>query len=136
MASPVGTLLVGVLMGFILASVAGVFIQESGLFGTNAESPVSRAYILGLLQRDPNSMAGAAPDKGVAARAVDLQGAEVARTTRAIQPLSLTYLGGASVSGYSVHIYAIDMRTADGMTDFWSAAVTVRQADHRVIRLE
>jgi hypothetical protein len=127
---------VGVLTGFILASIFGVFVQDTGLFGTSAESPITRSYVLGMLERDPSSMAVAQPDKSVAAKAVDLQGAEAAKSTRAIQPISLTYLGGASVAGYAVHIYAIDMRTSDGQTDFWSAALTERQSDHKVIRLE
>ena len=133
---PIGTLLVGVLAGFILSSAVGVFIQDSGLFGNNAESPVTRAYMLGLLQRDTNSMAGNQPDKGVAGRAADLQGAAAAQSAMTIQPLSLTYLGGASVTGFAVHIYAVDIRTSDGTNEFWSAALTVRQSDHKVIRFE
>lgn len=136
MGDPIGTLLIGVLTGFILSSIAGVFIQNSGLFGSNAESPVARAYILGLLQRDPNQMVGISPDKGVAGRAADLQGAESAKSVATIQPISLTYLGGASVTGFSVHIYVVDIRTSDGFTEFSSAAVTVRASDHKVIRLE
>lgn len=133
---PIGTLLIGVLAGFILASIVGVVAQDSGLFGNNAESPVTRAYMLGLLQRDPNSMAGNQPDKGVAGRAADLQGAAAAQSTMSIQPVSLTYLGGASVTGFSVHIYAVDIRTSEGTNEFWSAALTVRQSDHKVIRFE
>lgn len=133
---PIGTLLIGLLAGFILSSVVGVIAQDSGLFGNNAESPVTRAYMLGLLQRDPNSMAGNQPDKGVAGRAADLQGAAAAQSAMTIQPVSLTYLGGASVSGFSVHIYAVDMRTSEGVNEFWSAALTVRQSDHKVVRFE
>ena len=136
MADPIGTLLIGVLAGFILSSVVGVVAQDSGLFGNNAESPVTRAYMLGLLQRDPNSMAGNQPDKGVAGRAADLQGAAAAQSAMRIQPVSLTYLGGASVTGFSVHIYAVDMRTSEGLNEFWSAALTVRQSDHKVVRFE
>ena len=123
-------------MGFIVASLVGIVVQESGLFGSNAESPVARAYFLGLLQRDPSSMAGNAPDKGVAERAADLQGAEIAKSSSSIQPISLTYLGGASVTGFSVHIYVVDIRTSDGFSEFSSAALTVRARDHKVIRLE
>lgn len=133
---PIGTLLIGVLAGFILSSVVGVIAQDSGLFGNNAESPVTRAYMLGLLQRDPNSMAGNRPDKGVAGRAAELQGVAAAQSTMPIQPVSLTYLGGASVTGFSVHIYAVDMRTSEGVNEFWSAALTVRQSDHKVVRFE
>jgi hypothetical protein len=136
MGDPIGTLLLGVLTGFILASIAGVVIQDSGLFGSNAESPVTRSYMLGLLQRDPASTVGIQPAKGVAGQAVDLQGAEVSRSTMTIQPLSLTYLGGTSVTGFSVHIYAVDIRTSEGINELWSAALTVRQSDHKVIRLE
>ena len=119
-----GTLLIGVLSGFIVASVVGIFVQDSGLFGASGESPVTRAYMLGLLQRDPGSITGIRPNPDIAQRALELQGAEQTRSTT-MQPLSLTYLGGASLGRLSVHIYAVGMRGSSGTDQFFPLALTV-----------
>jgi hypothetical protein len=124
-AGSAGTLLVGMFAGFVIASAVGVFIQDSGLFGASGESPVTRSYMIGLLQLDPNSIVAIRPNQTIAQRAADLQGADVGRTTAAIQPLSLTYMGGASAGGYQVHIYAVDYRNAQGVDQFSSLALTV-----------
>jgi len=124
-AGSAGTLLVGMFAGFVIASAVGVFIQDSGLFGASGESPVTRTYMIGLLQLDPNSIVAIRPNQTIAQRAADLQGADVGRTTAATQPLSLTYMGGASAGGYQVHIYAIDYRNAQGVDQFSSLALTV-----------
>jgi hypothetical protein len=124
-AGSVGTLLVGMLAGFILASAAGVVVQDSGLFGASGESPIARAYMLGLLRRDPNSMVGIRPNQSIAQRAAELQAADTSRTTASIQPLSLTYIGGATVGSYSLNIYAVGLRNAQGVDQFFPLALTV-----------
>ena len=129
-----GTLLVGVLAGFVISSAVGVFIQDSGLFGASGESPIAHAYMLGYLQRDPNAIVGIRPNQSIAQRAAELQGADASRATASIQPLSLTYIGGGSVGSYSVHIYAVDVRNAQGVDQFFSFALTV--AGGKVIRRE
>ncbi|TMG60918.1 MAG: hypothetical protein E6H87_07655 [Chloroflexi bacterium] len=124
-AGSVGTVLVGMLAGYVIAAAAGVFIQDSGLFGASGESPVARTYMLGLLQRDPNSIVGIRPNQSIAQRASELQAADSSRTTAQIQPLSLTYIGGATVGVYSVHIYAVGIRNAQGVDQFFPLALTV-----------
>jgi len=113
------------LAGYVIAAAAGVFIQDSGLFGASGESPVARTYMLGLLQRDPNSIVGIRPNQSIAQRAAELQAADSSRTTAQIQPLSLTYIGGATVGVYSVHIYAVGIRNAQGVDQFFPLALTV-----------
>ena len=113
------------LAGYVVAAAAGVFIQDSGLFGASGESPVARTYMLGLLQRDPNSIVGIRPNQSIAQRASELQAADSSRTTAQIQPLSLTYIGGATVGVYSVHIYAVGIRNAQGVDQFFPLALTV-----------
>jgi len=120
-----GTVLVGVLAGFVIASAGGIFIQDSGLFGASGESPIARTYMLALLKRDPNSIVGIRPNQSIAQRAAEIQNADTSRTTGDIQPLSLTYIGGASVGAYSVHIYAVGLRTAQGVDQFFPLALTV-----------
>jgi len=121
-AGSAGTLLVGMFAGFVLASAVGVFIQDSGLFGASGESPIARAYI------------GIRPNQSIAQRAAELQGADTSRTTASIQPLSLTYIGGAGVGSYSVHIYAVGLRTAQGVDQFFPLALTV--SGGKVVRSE
>ena len=113
------------LAGYVIAAAAGVFIQDSGLFGASGESPVARTYMLALLQRDPNSIVGIRPNQSIAQRAAELQAADSSRTTGQIQPLSLTYIGGATVGVYSVHIYAVGIRNAQGVDQFFPLALTV-----------
>jgi hypothetical protein len=120
--------------GFLVASFVGVIVQDSGLFGTSGESPVARAYMLGLLQRDPNAIVGIRPNQSIAQRAVELQGADTSRSSAAIQPLSLTYIGGATVGSYSVHIYAVGIRSASGTDQFFPLALTV--SGGKVVRSE
>lgn len=124
-AGSAGTLLVGVLAGFVIASAIGILIQDSGLFGASGESPIARAYMLGLLQRDPNSIVGIRPNQSIAQRAAELQAADTSRTTARIQPLSLTYMGGATVGSYSIHIYAVGLRSPQGVDQFFPLALTV-----------
>src|SRR6267143_7301569 len=121
----VGTLLVGMLTGFVIASAVGVVIQDSGFFGASGESPIARAYMLGLLQRDPNSIVGIRPNQSIAQRASELQAADNSRTTTQIQPLSLTYIGGATVGAYSLNIYAVGLRNSQGVDQFFPLALTV-----------
>jgi len=133
-AGSLGTLVVGMFAGFVIASAVGVFIQDSGLFGASGESSVTRAYMLGLLKLDPSSIVGIRPNQSIAQRAAELQGADTSRTTSSIQPLSLTYMGGATVGSYSVHIYAVDLRNAQGVDQFFPLALTV--SGGKVVRRE
>ena len=129
----VGTVLIGALLGYFVASGVGIAVEESGLFGGNGESPIARAYMLGLLQRDPGSISSIRPQQGIAQRASELQGAS-SRSTSSSQPLSLTYLGGASVGQLSVHIYAVGVRSSSGADQFFPLALTI--AGGKVVRSE
>lgn len=126
-------MLVGILAGFVISSAIGVFVQDSGLFGASGESPVTRRYVLGMLQSDPNSTISIREPGTIAKRAAELQGADVNRSSASMQPLSLTYLGGASAGSYSVHIYAVIFQTPQG-NQFWPWAITVQGG--KVIRSE
>jgi hypothetical protein len=112
----------------------GVFAQDSGLFGGSGESPVARAYMLGLLQRDPNSITAIRPNQSIAQRAAEMQGAEQSRSNTSITPLSLTYLGGGAMGAFSVHIYAVGLRTATGEDQFFPLALTI--SGGKVVRSE
>src|SRR5712691_11675174 len=92
----VGTILVGTLIGFFVASAVGILVQDSGVLGGNGESPVARAYMLGLLQRDPNSISSIRPQQGIAQRAAELQGAWGRSPCRSTRWLSAARPGSIS----------------------------------------
>ena len=133
MGGAVGTVLVGILAGFVVSSCAGIMIQDSGLLGQNGESPVARRYMLGLLQQDPGQLTQIRPTQGITQRAMELQGADRGKSG-AITPLSLTYLGGGSSGPLSVHIYAVGLRSSGGVDQFFPLALTVLNG--KVIRSE
>jgi hypothetical protein len=132
LAGSVGTVLVGILFGFVAASAVGTFAENEGFF-TSGESPVAHAYMLGLLQQDPGAVTDIRPAQGIAQRAMEFQGAEQRRST-AIQPLSLTYLGGGSMGSVSVHLYAVGLRNSSGVDQFFPLALTVLNG--KVVRSE
>jgi hypothetical protein len=133
-AASLATVVVGALLGFLIASAVGLVAQDNGLFGGNGESPVARAYMLGLLQRNPSAISSIRPQQGIARRAAELQGAATSRSASSIQPLSLTYLGGASLGQVQVHIYAVGLRSSSGVDQFFPLALTI--AGGKVVRSE
>jgi hypothetical protein len=128
----VGTVLVGVLAGFVASSIVGIVVQDSGVMGGNGESPIARSYMLGLLQQDPALLTNVRPAQDITSRAKELQGTQTRNT--AITPLSLTYLGGGSAGPVSVHIYAVGLRNPSGVDQFFPLALTVLNG--KVIRSE
>jgi hypothetical protein len=133
LSGPLGTILVGILAGFVVASAVGVVLQDSGVFGGSGESPIARTYMLGLLQRDPSSIAAIRPNQDIAQRALELQGATSSQSS-SMQPLSLTYIGGATMGSLSIHIYAVGVRTSTGVDQFFPLALTI--AGGKVVRSE
>jgi hypothetical protein len=133
LSGPLGTILVGIFAGFVVSSAVGVVVQDSGLFGGSGESPIARTYMLGLLQRDPSSIAAIRPNQSIAQRAEELQGATSSQSS-SMQPLSLTYIGGASMGSLSIHIYAVGVRTSSGVDQFFPLALTI--AGGKVVRSE
>jgi hypothetical protein len=127
----IGTLLVGALLGYIVSALAGPLVEDSGLIG-NGESPHARAYIIGLLQSDPESLAALTPGRGIVARA--LQFKNVAASQGTITPISLTFLGGKNKNGITVNMYAIEVKNSSGRNTFFPLALTL--VGGKVIRRE
>ena len=128
----VAILLVGLLAGWIVTAVVGLVFQDNGLVGSG-ESPEARAYMIGLLERNPDSIAQLRPHGDVVQRAIEFQSAEQSKQTT-MKPLSLTYLGGATMGRISVHIYAVGMRAANGRDQFFPLALTL--VGGKVVRSE
>jgi hypothetical protein len=107
-----GTLVIGVLLGYIISTFAGPMINQAVIFGNSGESIEARAYMTAWLQNDPHTLTGLRPARDVVSRAMELKASEAGRGQ--IVPVSLTYLGGGSEGPMSVHIYAVEIRSRDG----------------------
>ncbi len=126
-----GIVFIGVLLGYVLSSLAGPIVEDSGIIG-NGESPQGRTYMLGLLQNDPDSLAALTPGRGIVARAQQLQNASDAAGTNT--PISLTYIGGRSLNGVTINIYGIEVRNSRGRNQFFPLALTL--VGGKVVRRE
>lgn len=127
----VSTILVGAMLGYVVSALAGPLVEDAGIFG-NGESPQARAYMVGLLQSDPDSLAALTPGRGIVARAQQFQNASQAAGTNT--PLSLTYLGGRTLNGITVNIYAIEVKNSRGRNQFFPLALTL--VGGKVVRRE
>ncbi len=116
-------LLLGVVLGYLVSSLGATLVTDSSAFGAPSESPEAHAYMLGLLQDDPDTLAALRLQRGdVASRALATQTAEGRRG--ATKPLTLTYLGGGSQGRFQVHIYAVEFQSGS-RTLFFSYALTL-----------
>ena len=125
------TVLVGALSSYVVAGLGGPLLEESGLFG-RAESPRARAYMVGLLENEPDLLAAISPRGGIAARAMQYR--DSAESHGQWRPVSLTYLGGRSAGGMNVQIYAIEISSTRGREQFVPFALTL--VSGKVVRRE
>ncbi len=127
-----GTLLVGALMGYVAASFVGTALQSSTLLGATGESPEAHAYMIGLLQQDPDVLAALRPKRDVVSRAVDLLTTQ--RSSATWKPASLTFVGGGATGALSVQLYVIEVRSSDGEERLIPFSLTL--AGGKVVRIE
>ena len=130
-AAPLGTLVAGLLVGFVLAAFLAPLIGSVSILGGTPEPPEARAYVVGLMENNPRSLA-ALRGGDLVSRALEIQTAGAAAAN--IEPTSLTYLGGGSAGRTSVHIYAVGLRSSEGEEQLLTIAVTV--AGGKVVRIE
>ena len=112
--------LAGVLFGYVAAAVTAP-LWNPGRAGSGSEAPQARAYMLASLKQDPEGLAAVTESKDVAQKAARLLGAA---QQQQVNPLSLTFLGGATEGRISVDIYAVEMRVGAN-TVFWPFALTL-----------
>ncbi len=121
-----GTLVVGALLGYLAASLTSAALGDRAT-GTT-ESPKARAFMVGLLEHDPDALIALRPSQDVASRASQFQSAASAHGS--VTPLSLTFIGGGSLGRLEVDIYAVEFR-ANNQTQFWPIALIL--ADGKVL---
>jgi hypothetical protein len=119
----IGTIIVGMMVGYVVAAGASAMVAEQGWFATSGESPQARAYMVALLQRESDSLAALRPQQDVVSQALAAQSAQSSSQTA--KPLSLTYLGGGSAGRLSVQIYAVEVRANDGSVQLFPLALTL-----------
>lgn len=125
------TVLVGALLGYVVTGLGGPMIQEMSFFGQR-EAAEARRYMIGVLENEPETLAALTPRADLVSRARQFQQSRQAQGQW--QPISLTYLGGKTSGGLGVHIYAIELRSAQGREQFIPLALTL--ANGKVIRRE
>jgi hypothetical protein len=119
----IGVVLVGVVVGYMLAVTVSTIITDQGWFASSSESPQARNYMVALLQREADRLSQLRPQQDVVSQALAEQAAQQNRGQA--KPLSLTYLGGSSQGGLSVQIYAIEVRANDGSQQLFPLALTL-----------
>lgn len=119
----------GAFIGFVLTSLTAPLWNPS-LAGAGSEAPQARAYMLASLKQDPEALSAVTASKDVAQKAQRLLSAE--QQTQ-VNPLSLTFLGGASEGRLHVDVYAVEMRVG-GNTVFWPFSLTLLNG--RVVLVE
>ena len=113
-------LLAGALVGFVMAAVTAP-LWSSSVAGGGSEAPQARQFMLASLKQDPEALASVTESKDVAQKAARLLSIE---QQQQVNPLSLTFLGGASEGRFQVDVYAVEMRVG-GNTVFWPFALTL-----------
>jgi hypothetical protein len=119
----IGVVSVGLVLGYILTAFVITVVSDQGWFATSGESPQARAYMVALLQREAENVAALRPQQDIVSQAMAQQAAQ--QSTQSAKPLSLTYLGGASQGGFSIQIYAVEVRASDGTQQLFPLALTL-----------
>jgi hypothetical protein len=119
------------MLSFVVSALGVGLAEANSLFGVH-ESTAARRYMISLLQNEPQTLISLMPRTDVVSRA--MQFAQSEQMTGQIQPISLTYLGGGTSGSLSVHMYAIEIRDANGQRQFFPLALTLTGG--RVIRRE
>ena len=122
-ATAIGVVLVGAMIGYGLSSALSTVVNDQGWFATSGEQAQARDYMVALLQREADRLSQLRPQQDVVSQALAEQAAQQSRS--AAKPLSLTYLGGSSQGRISVQIYAVEVRANDGSQQLFSLALTL-----------
>lgn len=128
----VGTVLSGVLVGFVLAAFVGSFVSGLASGGRPAEPASARTFITSLLKQDTQGIANSRPSEGIVARARRVQSQA---GTQQWQPLALSYVGGGEQADVGIYMYVAKVRSSDGsQTQSVPFALTI--AGGKVVRVQ
>jgi hypothetical protein len=96
---------VGLLAGAFVTTVATFVLRSVPLVGGSDEIPEARAFMVGLIEDDPLALFELQPRRNVLDRAIDVQGSG---GRSEFEPVALRYLGGGAAAGNAVQIYAVE----------------------------
>lgn len=119
------------MFGFVVTALGGGVIEERAVFGAH-ETAAARTYMISLLESRPQTLIALTPRSDVVNRA--MQFAQSEEAIGQISTSSLTYLGGRTSGQLSVHVYAVELRAADGRRQFFPLAITMLEG--KVVRSE
>ena len=125
------TVMAGLLIGYVVATIATILIGQSRLFGSSGESPEARAFVLAAVAGDTEAMQALAPPGSLADRALALKQSRTNGSSAIVD--SLTYLGGGAQGPLRVHVYVLRVHLADGTEQLWPMSLTVLGG--RVVRI-
>ena len=108
----VETLLAGALLG-VVAMVFATQLTGLGSPQSPSELPLARAYMLAVMRNDVDTMAQLGPNADVLGRAINSQ--QLTTLLNTVKFDSLTYLGGAGLGSFGVHVYVIQSEGANGI---------------------
>ncbi len=128
--------LVGVLIGYVGTAAVGTFVTDLGVLpGSSGEQPAARQFVIKMLEHKTDQLQQLRPQQDVLSRALEQQNAENQRQQAgSSKPVSVTYLGGASSGRFSVQMYAVEVKTANGRTQFFPLSVTL--VSGKVVRVD
>jgi hypothetical protein len=126
-----GTVIVGALLGYVVVGLGTPMMDQMALFG-NHEAAEARRYMIGILENEPETLAALTPKADLVSRAMQFK--ESQESQGQWRAISLTYLGGKSAGSLGIHMYAIELRSAQGREQFIPLALTI--ANGKVIRRE
>ena len=134
--SSITILLVGVLIGYVGTAAVGTFVADLGVLpGSTGEQPAARQFVVKMLEHKTDQLQQLRPQQDVLSRALEQQTAENQRQQAGgSKPVSVTYLGGASSGRFSVQMYAVEVKTPNGRTQFFPLALTL--VSGKVVRVD
>jgi hypothetical protein len=130
--SGAATVIVGALLGYVVAAMVAPTVADNPMFGGSGESPIARRYMLALIDGDTAAVHQLRQPTSVAVRANDYKSA--IGNPAAGHTEALTYLGGAIQGPISVHSYVVAFVTAEGEKRLIPFALSI--AGGKVVHIE
>jgi hypothetical protein len=124
-------LIVGVVAGYVVATLISFVMGSLPVLGGSDESPTARAFMVGIIEEDPEALFDLQPKRGVFERAMDLKGGGAITD---FKPIALRFLGSDSAGQAQVQIYAVQFHSDTGGDVVVSYAITL--IGGQVVRVE
>jgi hypothetical protein len=129
----IGQLLIaGLVAGYVVATLISFVMGSLPVLGGSDESPTARAFMVGIIEEDPEALFDLQPKRGVFERAMDLKGGGGPITD--FKPIALRFLGSDSAGQAQVQMYAVQFHSESAGDVVVSYAITL--IGGQVVRVE